>query len=174
MTYEIYRKKINMDQYFKAWSDENMKGLTKSLKKQIYDKYLFKCKVFNRDNFKCQNIQCQWPESPLTLHHVKFQKNGGMNKERNGVTLCNACHQGFHKAKRAIIFPDEDYLPVHIKGHTFKLSKPDKVNWKKIRAEMKQIRKNLKDQGITFKIKDWEHIELLMRWLYIPFDECDD
>lgn len=172
MTYIIYKKKLGKTEYFKNWSSENYTQLTESLKETIYTKYLMKCEVFQRDNFKCQNLNCLKTGASLTLHHVKWKKNGGKHLARNGITLCKACHEGYHKAKMILIFPNSPSLPAHFRGHTFKLQKPDNVDWKKVRAEMKALRKNLKEY-CNIKLT-WEHIALLMRWLEVQYDKFDD
>ena len=56
------------------------------MKREMYKKYLVKCEVFKRDNFRCRNIVCKYPESQLTLHHVKWKKNGGDDKV--GIFMC--------------------------------------------------------------------------------------
>jgi len=171
MAYEVYKEKLTKEEYFQKWDSDNYKQLTDELKEQIYNKHLVKRKVFNRDNFECQNIECKTLNSPLTLHHVKFKKNGGEDKVRNGVTLCRSCHMGYHKAKKILSF-DNPNLPSHIKGHTFQLSKEEKFDWKVVKAEMNKLRKTLKsDHGI---ILDGIQIRLLLRWLTVPYGEWDD
>jgi len=164
MKYKIYRKAKDKESYFNSWESEQFKNLTDALKDQIYNKYLIKCAVFNRDSFKCQNSECKYIDSPLTLHHIRAKRNGGPDTARNGVTLCHTCHQGYEKAKRALIFSkDAAYLPAHIRGHTFKLQRPETVNWKKVKVEMKGLRKNLKTEcGINLS---WEQVRILMRFL---------
>jgi hypothetical protein len=59
-------------------------------------------------------------------------------------------------------------LPAHIRGMTFKLEKPDGVDWKKIKIEMRTFRKTLKaNHGLKLT---WKEISILLRWLEI----CDD
>jgi hypothetical protein len=172
MTYKFYKEKLSEREFFKKWDSENYKQLTESLKKAIYDKYLMKCEVFKRDNYKCQNLNCLKTGTSLTLHHIKWKKNGGKNTSRNGVTLCKTCHDGYHKAKMTLQFPYSKNLPSHFRGNTFRLIKPDNVDWKKVKSEMKILRKRLKDKcGIVLT---WEQISILMRWLEVQYDEFND
>jgi hypothetical protein len=172
MAYEVFRKVVSMDEYFKSWDSGSYDRLTSELKQRIYDKYVIKAEVFQRDNFKCQNTECKYPESHLTLHHVKFQKNGGKDSGRNCLTLCKTCHQGFHRAKRAIVLADSEHLPPHMRGHTFQLTIDDSIDWKKVKSDMKQLRKNLCTSRII--LTDME-IAMLMRFLEIIADyESED
>jgi len=172
--YAIYKALKTQDDYFLTWNHGDVKQLTKELKDHIYKKYLVKREVFNRDSFKCQNKDCTSPNTPLTMHHVKAKRNNGGDKARNCVTLCSSCHQSYEKAKKAISFTIEAvHLPPHLKGHTFKLHKIEQVNWKKLKIEMRKLRKQLKAQGLKPMI-DWEMVMILMRWLSVPYYEFDD
>lgn len=177
--YQKYRRRLAKEAFFATWEAKNVNALSEEMKDYIYKKYLLKCEVFNRDNFQCQNVNCSHQSKKLTLHHIKWRKNNGEDKARNGITLCRSCHNGYHKARIAITFANAGYLPAHIRGHTFKLTKPDKIDWKKIRSDMKKLRANIKFEigdraaGYWFKMT-WEQIAILMRWLYIPFEEDDD
>lgn len=173
MAYEIYKSVRTKKEFYDTWETKTLSQLTAELKTYIYSKYLLKCKVFQRDSFKCQNIDCKNPYSQLTLHHVKFKKNGGEDKERNGVTVCKTCHKRYHRAKDTLTFPNESYLPPRIRGHTFKLAKSDKIDWKKIKSDMRALRKELMQQGVKPLI-DWDLIAILLKWCFIPFDEDDD
>ena len=131
-----------------------------------------KAVVFQRDEFKCQNTECEYPDSPLTLHHVKFQKNGGKDSDRNCVTLCKTCHQGYHRGKRAIILGALDALPSHMRGHTFKVSVDETIDWKKVKAEMKKLRKTLITERVYLTMED---LAMLMRFFDMIVDyESDD
>jgi hypothetical protein len=166
MTYAIYRNQITKDAFYQKWGKEKADQLSQELKDFIYDKYVLKCEVFTRDSFMCQNEGCG-SKDKLTLHHVKWQKNGGKNAPRNTVTICDSCHKAYHRAKRELKFSKAPHLPDHIRGHTFKLERSDEINWKEIKKRMKALRKNIKDQcGIplsdyqvmvlwTFLFKDW-------------------
>ncbi|MCP3684455.1 MAG: HNH endonuclease [bacterium] len=174
MAYELYKRKKNIEDYFKTWDKASYAALTEELKQEIYAKYLVKCEMLERDSYTCQTENCivckNVPEYPkLTMHHIKFQKNGGKNTARNNVTLCNGIHQGYHRAKHALVFADADHLPPHIRGKTFKLKKSDYVNWKKVKGEMKSLRKSLKaDAGLKLK---WEEVLILMRFLEMRYGE---
>ena len=174
--YEIYREVKTREKYYETWDKDNVAKITEDLLEEIYQKYVVKCRVLQRDGFKCQNLKCSTPQSTLTLHHVKWRKNGGEDKVRNGVTLCRTCHASFHKAKNPLIFPEAEYLPPHIRGHTFKLELPDKgIDWKQLKFEMKGLRKKLKHQGFKPMIS-WERASLLLQWLfsYTEDSEYDD
>lgn len=161
-----------MDEYYSRWEDERLETLTSAIKLQIYEKYLVKSEVFQRDNFTCQMEECKNPEAKLTMHHVKWQKNGGENKTRNCITLCNTCHKGFHAGKYPLIVKDNPALPSHIRGHTFKLDVNDEVNWKIIKKEMKRFRKGVHDRaGLRIS---WEQIAYLMKWLETIYQEDID
>ena len=67
MAYEIYKKNLTQEEYFSNWDSENFNRLTDDLRKQIYNKYLIKSKIFQRDEFKCQNEDCKFPDSELTM-----------------------------------------------------------------------------------------------------------
>ena len=164
-----------MHEFYQTWDASSLAALTDHLKQYVYDKYVLKCKVFQRDNFECQNAECNSPDISLTLHHVKFQKNKGEHKVRNCVTICKTCHKGYHRAKRPLIFlATAMHLPSHMKGHKFKVSKPEKqVDWKKVKAEMKAFRKKLKAQGVKTAIS-WDQIVELFRWLFMSVEEYDD
>ena len=114
MSYEVFKKIVSKEKYFKSWEYEKIVTLTESLKNGIYEKYVAKCKVFQRDNFTCQNIdgsdgKCRTCKNEshannLTSHHVKFQKNGGKHTERNQVTVCAGSHRSYHRAKNPLVF----------------------------------------------------------------------
>ena len=150
---ERYKRLRNKEEYFSDWDEETMGELTEELQEQIYCRYRVKYEVFNRDNFTCVNQNCHKNKSPITLHHIKFQKNGGMDKARNCVTLCNACHKGFHRAK----------IPITFNGMTYQVHKEDRINWKAICREGKKIRKNNKE-FYNYEIS-WKLLVLLMQFL---------
>jgi len=171
MAYEVFKTKLNKEDYFNYWGNQYFNSLGKKQKNLKYKQYLVKCDVLERDNYTCQNMNCKYCNNikefdNLTVHHVKWQKNGGHNKVRNEVILCEKVHQKFHKAKEKIVFENNSNLPPHIRGHTFKLDKPDnegKKDWVKARREAKAFRKTLRDQcGIKLS---WEQIYYLMQWL---------
>ena len=163
---------MSKEEYFQSWDSENYNRLNEDLKNRIYNKYLIKCEVFQRDEFKCLNLECKTADSPLTIHHVKFQKNGGKDSARNCVTLCKSCHQAYHRGKRKIVFPTSEKLPPHISGNTFVLSTDETVDWKKVKSDMKKLRKTFVDErGI--KLSN-EQFAFLMRFLEMIVDLDDD
>lgn len=170
--FEIYKKLLSKPDYFNNWDEEQLSQLTEDLKEYIYKKYIMKFGVFTRDNFKCQNINCKTPDSKITCHHIKMVKNNGQDKSRNGITLCDDCHKNFHRGKCSITFPDAKYLPSHIRGITFKPELKTKINWKKFKSEMRQMRKNNKDIcGIKLNFKQ---ISLLMKFFELIYDDDND
>ena len=62
--------------------------------KKLYDLYE---RVFERDNYTCQNPDCpggwQLDKAP---HHVIFKSQGGSDTEENLLTLCLYCHGKAH------------------------------------------------------------------------------
>jgi len=183
--YEIYRTKKTKQEFFDTWIDDNLKKLTTELKDYIYGKYLLKFNVFNRDKFICQNSKCKNLQSPLTLHHFKFRKNckdgnGGWkiepDRERNCVTLCQACHRRLHRGKSPIIYKNVEYLPEHIRGKTQCLHKQEIINWKQLKNSNKKLRQTIKND-IDEKMKQlpvgkrvwfnitWEQIYYLLKFL---------
>ena len=163
MAYEVYKKELTKEKYFENWDSDNYKQLTENLQNQIYEKYLCKCRILIRDKFVCQNKNCETPESELTMHHIKFQSNGGKNKERNCVTLCKTCHKGFHRGKYDITFKSDGDLPNHIKGNTFKIDMQTETNWKEVKKEMRKFRKNMKN-NYNIHISE-QQLYFLLKWL---------
>lgn len=187
MAYDRYKNIRIKEEFFNDWEHNKIVELTDKLREYVYNKYVTKCKILQRDKFTCQNKDGKDNKcticgnvqfySALTWHHIKAQRDGGGHEERNGVTLCKESHQRYEKAKGILVFSKDDFnLPPHIRGHTFKLDVPKTINWKKIRIEMRALRKELKAQGLK-PILNWEEIAILMRWLFVPyyeFDEYDD
>ena len=172
--YDKYVNILNKEDYFKKWSEEDKGKVPENIREKLYNKYLVKAQMLNRDEFTCQNTECKYPHSRLTMHHVKWQKNGGQDKLKNAVTLCRACHANFHKARASITFAN-DALPAHINGHTFKLESPEpRKDWKKLKSEMKELRTRLKQSGMK-AIISWEDVYILMRWLFdMDAEDVDD
>lgn len=130
----------------------------------IYENYLVKCEIFNRDKFTCQNIGCNSPDSELTWHHIKKRSNGGENKARNGVTLCDRCHKNFHRAKIPLVFDNSENLPPQIRGHTLWEHTENEYDWKQHKKEMRELRKDLiRTKQVTYM--SWEQIYILLAWL---------
>ena len=144
MTYEAFEHILSKEKFVSKYKPAEV-TLTKDIEDRAYNKYVVKCKVLQRDEFMCQNINCG-SKVELTMHHVKLQKNGGKNTVRNCVTVCDSCHKAFHSAKIVLAF-DNHKLPPHIDGHLFRLSENDAVNWKKLKKELKKFRRSLRDEA---------------------------
>jgi len=162
MAYEIFKKKLNKEQFFNLLENRQTVALAEDIKKERYEKYLLKREVFSRDNYVCQNENCKSKKPELTIHHVKWQKNGGKNSARNCVTVCADCHEDYHAARGSLTFGEGMYLPNHIRNHIYQLDKSDKINWKVIRKEMKTLRKTLKSERVYISMRQ---IALLLEWL---------
>ncbi len=185
MAYELYKKIKTKEAYFNSWETDNWKALSEELKDDIYNRYVIRCKVYQRDEFKCQNTECKYPDSPLTFHHIKARRNKGGDKVRNGLTVCKTCHKRYEHAKAPLVINDNPKLPAHIRGMTYRLSKPETFDWKAHKAKMSKIRAELKaglnklikelppERRVWFRITS-EQISLLMRILTIPYDEWED
>jgi hypothetical protein len=52
--------------------------------------------VLHRDNHECQH--CHGRDLILNVHHIETRKTGG-NRPDNLITLCEDCHDKFHKGK---------------------------------------------------------------------------
>ena len=177
MNYEIYKIVRNKETFLAEFCPFDV--VDDIIRNRAYEKYVLRCEVLNRDGFKCQNVNCKTPDSNLTVHHIKHKRNlkksrwyNGIDKARNLITICECCHNAFNAAKIALTFSNLDNVPAHVRGMSFKLDKPEpKINWKKVRAEMKVVRRNLKHSGITYKEAEWKRIIELMRWLSIPYAE---
>lgn len=170
MNYEIYKTVRSKEDFLAEFCPQNI--VDEIIKNRAYDKYMLRCEILNRDNFKCQNVNCKTPGSHLTIHHIKHKRNQGKDTVRNLITVCQICHKAFNAAKADLTFSKKDNVPAHVRGISFKLDMPEKgVNWKKVRAEMKQVRKNLKHGGVVYKESDWQTILNLMLWLAMPYDD---
>lgn len=169
---------LSREDYFNTWNQEELKKLKKHHKDEVYNEYRTRHIVFNRDNFTCQVENCEFRDSPITLHHYKHRANDGKTSPRNGITVCRAHQKKYHSGKMALKFNDGEHLPSHIRGHTqahewYVNGKPRKerayspslrkVNLK----EMKELRKQHRELwGIPLK---WEEIYVLMKFLFSSF-----
>lgn len=59
------------------------------------------CVLF-RDNYKCQNPKCKSKNSKLHVHHIIQRKDGGSNRIKNLITLCETCHNNHHNGKKVL------------------------------------------------------------------------
>lgn len=173
MAYDNYKKIQDLDGYFKSWKDQDqVKQLSEKLKREIYHKYVIKCKVFQRDKFRCQNEDCpfcknQLEHDNLTMHHIKFRKNDGQDKERNCVTLCLPCHRQYHRGKGILRFWGQKWQ-IHVDDET--------VNWKQVTRNNKQFRKKLFMECPELKDLNMsdEDIIQLIKFLFVHYKDLID
>lgn len=158
--YSIYKVLRTKEEFFSTWETDSLIHLDEQHKEFIYKKYIVKSSVLQRDRFKCQNEKCETPGSELTMHHIKFQKNGGENKLKNCITLCKSCHKNFHRGKRSLTFW----------GMTYKITdKENEIDWKELRSKTKELRKANKEYW-SYKIS-WEMMAMLLKFLFGPTEE---
>lgn len=146
----------NIKEYFSEWDEENLKKIDSSSdtsREIIYHNYIIRKRVFERDEFKCQNELCETPESKVTLHHIKHLRNNGKTSMRNCITICSACHKGFNRYKKDLVF----------RGMTYRLHKIQEVNMKLLVQTGKRIRKENKEFH-AYKIS-WEWLCILLTFL---------
>lgn len=162
MKYKRYITEASKEEYFRPWKPEILNNISEELKDAIYARYLLKFQMFQRDGFKCQNEECKHPDSPLTLHHIKWQKNGGMDKLKNCITICRSCHNAFHKAKGSLTFWGATYK-------THKEVAPEMTN-KEMRKQSKELRDRYREHhGIKLS---WEMLRILMIFLERNHDQA--
>jgi len=59
-----------------------------------------------RDNRRCQNKKCNRKEiKRLEVHHIIHKENGGADTPENLITLCDICHDDYHKNKSKLDIP---------------------------------------------------------------------
>lgn len=195
MAYEKYKTFLTKKEYYQAWDKFSLDTLTPAKYDYIYNKYTVKFKVFNRDNFTCQNHdgedgKCSVCDNEknypkLRMHHIKFRKNNGQDKERNCITICHASHTRYHQAKGSLIFLDVPTLPPHIRKQVFRLKKPERTKWKEYKEKVKDIRTELRSKldkaikELPIGKRTWfkaskEEILMLMMWLTVPYYEIDN
>jgi len=163
MDYAIFRKTLSKEEFFGKWTRDDFASASDADKEKGYNDYVVKSIVFQRDGFKCQNVNCEHPHSGLTLHHIKHQRNGGKTTVRNCITICLRCHELFNKKAIGLTFADRPELPAHVRNRTFKINKDNSINWKQVRAEGKKIRKQNKEHH-GYRIS-WEMMLKLIRFL---------
>jgi hypothetical protein len=145
MAYSRYKTKIvKQEIYFHNWSSKDLEKMHNHYKDLLYKKYLVKHKVYNRDKFKCQNILCKTPKSKLSLHRIKFGKNGGKYKEDNCITMCVACQGKFHKGYMKLQLSKSKNIPAKFRGHTFNVTKLQRNKWRGFIIEYKSLRKRIR------------------------------
>ena len=75
--------------------------------------------VLFRDNHTCQCCKGKSKDKVLNVHHIESRKTGG-NAPNNLITLCETCHDGFHKGtiklpkniKRGMSFRDASFMGI--------------------------------------------------------------
>lgn len=159
MAYEKYKTLRSPEEFWDTWEKEEIDNLTPALMEQIYQRYVVKCIVFQRDNFQCQNENCGL-SGKITLHHIRFQKNDGEDKPKNCITICQKCHKAFHRGKKGLTF----------NGMTYKIHKEDnQFNWKEYKSKAKKLRKeNREFHGIRISLK---LLMILMKFLETDYTE---
>jgi len=160
--YEKFKLVKTQEEFFNEWKADEVKKLDKSMRDEIYKRYFVKCVVFQRDNFICQNEDCDKSGSRITLHHIKFQKNDGKDSLKNCITICHRCHAAFHKGKISLTFW----------GATYKIHQDVKINWKQMKKQLRDLRRMNKDQhGIMISM---DMLRVLMRFLDIDMSHLYD
>jgi hypothetical protein len=73
--------------------------------------------VLFRDDHKCQHCKGKSRDKILNVHHIESRKTGG-NAPNNLVTLCETCHNEYHKGrieltiKRGKVFKDATFMGI--------------------------------------------------------------
>ena len=75
--------------------------------------------VLFRDNHICQCCKGKLKDKILNVHHIESRKTGG-NAPNNLITLCETCHNGYHKGtiklpktiKRGMSFKDATFMGI--------------------------------------------------------------
>lgn len=75
--------------------------------------------VLFRDGHICQCCNGKSKDKRLNVHHIESRKTGG-NAPNNLITLCETCHQGYHKGtvklpkiiKRGMKFKDATFMGI--------------------------------------------------------------
>ena len=55
--------------------------------------------VLHRDGHKCQHCGGKSKDKVLNVHHIISRADGGTDKPCNLITLCEKCHDSYHKGK---------------------------------------------------------------------------
>jgi 5-methylcytosine-specific restriction endonuclease McrA len=51
--------------------------------------------VLKRDGYRCRSCNLR---QNLSVHHIVFRSQGGVDESSNLIFLCTACHDGLHTA----------------------------------------------------------------------------
>jgi len=128
----------------------------------------------DEENFyPCMNERCMFREpagikdSNIEVHHITHQvdfkddpdlpdKLGyGMDDARNLIPVCTICHRRYHNG----------VIVLRLEGEDYKAEVPEKVNWKALMRERKQIRKENKPHW--GKRLTGNEVVILLYWLYV-------
>lgn len=173
MAYKKYKELRSKEEFFARWDKEELKCIDEATGEGIYNEYIVKALMLQRDNFTCQNKDCTYCDNvleyeKLEMHHYRARRNDGKTSLRNCVTVCNGSHNAHNKRKKAFVFDKEANLPSHIRGHSQQLDKTKKINWKEKKKEGKLIRNESKEfHGLTIS---WELMRLLIKFLKLNID----
>jgi len=165
---------LSREEYFKQYFGTPKPSIKEKHLIDIYDEYVCKHTVFNRDNFDCQVVNCEF-ESPITIHHYKHKNNNGKWKPRNCITVCRAHQNKYHTGKDVLVFNASPALPPRIRGMTqahdlyvqkqnCRLQSPKGYLTKQDRYNSKLIRKNNREEW--GKVLTWQEIVILLAWLF--------
>ena len=157
---ELFKTKLDKETYFALWRRKNPQPLAPSDMDKMYAWYLARYEVYTRDTFKCQNTACEGKTDLLTVHHIKAQRNGGEDKPRNLITLCDKCHKDYERGRKPIVVSNNEKLPSHVRGKLFQIIKGQNrvAQWKKVKKILKRFRKVLRKEG--FKITLHEYLDI--------------
>jgi hypothetical protein len=153
--YDKFKTILTQLEYFSDWDKVNLDKISPENQDKIYELYVLRCVVLQRDSFKCQNLDCDSPESKLTIHHIKFRKNNGKDSPRNCLVMCRSCHSGFHRGKETLKFW----------GHTWRIHKNEAISPKQLKFLGARIRKENKHLFKGYKVS-WEMLALIMRYIF--------
>ena len=166
MLYERYQVIKSFEEFYENWTS-GLEKLSSQTRKTIYDEYVTRCLVYQRDEFKCRNETCTTPTSKVTIHHIRFQSNKGRTTVKNCVLICKSCQSKFHSDKEPLTFNGAIYRTHNLTLRELNTEMP--FNYKKARVEGRMIRKeNVKYKGI---IISWELLLILMKFLEINYED---
>jgi hypothetical protein len=79
-----------------------------------YEGRSFRAKVLWRDRYTCQHCGSK---DNLRAHHIRLRSQGGTNTPRNGITLCEPCHDGLHQGLWSLTARPRDFkYPAHLQA----------------------------------------------------------
>ena len=123
--------------------------------------------------YPCMNERCLFREpagiqdSNIEVHHIIEQEQFKLDPDLpaklgyemddpiNLIPLCTICHRRYHNG----------VIVLRINGKDYQATVPEKVNWKALMKERKQIRKeNRQHWGLRLT---GEQVVILLYWLYV-------